>query len=140
MNNPVNILREPMQVTLTQGAPELDQYDDERAKAADHMEALEAQVAEKEKERAALWRKCRNLGASLDVAKAVTDTMRRERDTAQAQVAALWEALNEIARQKKTDELETEYDVEVADFESGYDECINRARAALNGLVKGEGV
>jgi len=41
------------------------------------------------------------------------------------------EALREIARQKKTDELETEYDVEVADFEGGYDLCIDRARATL---------
>jgi len=43
------------------------------------------------------------------------------------------EALEEIARQKKTDELETEYNVEVASFEDGYDLCIDRARAALSG-------
>lgn len=40
-------------------------------------------------------------------------------------------ALREIARQKRTDELGTKYDVECADFEGGYDECISRARAAL---------
>lgn len=40
-------------------------------------------------------------------------------------------ALREIAKQKRTDELETEYDVEYADFEGGFDDCINRARAAL---------
>ncbi len=39
--------------------------------------------------------------------------------------------LDGIAKQKRTDELETEYDVEVADFEGGYDACIDRARAAL---------
>lgn len=41
------------------------------------------------------------------------------------------EALEEIARQKRTDELETELDAEHADFEGGYDACIDRARAAL---------
>jgi hypothetical protein len=44
---------------------------------------------------------------------------------------ALRAALRDIARQKKTDELDTEYDVEVADFEGGYDSIIDIARAAL---------
>ena len=48
----------------------------------------------------------------------------------------LLEALREIARQKRTDELETEYDVECADFEGGYDAIINGARAAI---AKAEG-
>jgi len=50
---------------------------------------------------------------------------------AQAKIARLTEALKEIAHQKKTSELDTEYDVECADFEAGYDACIDRARAAL---------
>lgn len=45
-------------------------------------------------------------------------------------------ALREIAKQKKTNELVTEYDVEMADFEDGYDMCIDRARAALAGEKK----
>jgi hypothetical protein len=48
-----------------------------------------------------------------------------------ARVERLREALVEIAKQKKTDELETEHDVEVAAFEDGYDACIDRARAAI---------
>lgn len=48
------------------------------------------------------------------------------------------EAIREIAGQKKTDELETEYDVEVADFEGGYDMCIDRARAFLERVEEGE--
>jgi len=48
-----------------------------------------------------------------------------------AKIARLTEALKEIAHQKKTSELDTEYDVECADFEAGYDACIDRARAAL---------
>ena len=40
-------------------------------------------------------------------------------------------ALSEIARKTKTDELATECDVEFADFEDGYDACIDRAREAL---------
>ncbi len=44
------------------------------------------------------------------------------------------EALTEIAKQKKTDELETMTDVEYADFEDGYDASIDRARAALGGI------
>lgn len=59
-------------------------------------------------------------------------TENRERaEKAEAEVERLREALSEIAKQKRTDELETEYDVECADFEGGYDLCIDRARAAL---------
>ena len=36
-----------------------------------------------------------------------------------------------MLRLKRTNELETEYDAECADFEGGYDACIDRARAAL---------
>ena len=43
-------------------------------------------------------------------------------------------ALKEIAAQKRTDELETEHDVEYADFEEGYDACINRARSVIGKL------
>lgn len=50
---------------------------------------------------------------------------------AQAKIARLTEALKEISVQKKTSELDTEYDVECADFEGGYDVCIDYARAAL---------
>jgi hypothetical protein len=60
------------------------------------------------------------------------DTLRAERDALAARVERLEGALREIARQKKTDELDTEYDVEVADFEGGYDMCVDRARAALS--------
>ena len=42
-------------------------------------------------------------------------------------------ALRDIARQKKTDEMDTEYDVEYADFEGGYNAIIDVARAALKG-------
>ena len=48
----------------------------------------------------------------------------------EARIKELEEAINDIARQKKTDELETLYDVEVADFEQGYDDCIDVARKA----------
>ena len=52
------------------------------------------------------------------------------------------EGLAEIGRQKRTDELVTEYDVEVADFEAGYDLCVDRARATLaeiDALMGGDG-
>lgn len=48
-----------------------------------------------------------------------------------AEIAQVREMLAEISRQKKTTELETEYDVEVADFEDGYDMCVDTARAAF---------
>lgn len=48
----------------------------------------------------------------------------------------LREALEQIAIQKRTDELVTVLDVEFADFEGGYDLCIDCARAALS---SGEG-
>ena len=44
------------------------------------------------------------------------------------------EALKRIADQKKTDELDTEYDVETASFEDGYDMIIDVARRALASL------
>ena len=44
-------------------------------------------------------------------------------------------ALREIARQKKTNELETEYDVECASFEDDFDLAVDRARAALAELT-----
>lgn len=50
------------------------------------------------------------------------------------QYEAMVEALEKIAKQMKTDEIETEYDEAVADFEQGYDDCIDTARAALAAL------
>lgn len=41
------------------------------------------------------------------------------------------EALEKIASQKRTNELETACDVEYADFEQGYDDSIAIARAIL---------
>ena len=55
-------------------------------------------------------------------------------ETAEAKLATAVEALEDIANQKRTDELETEYDVECADFEGGYDACIDVARAAIRAL------
>jgi hypothetical protein len=57
--------------------------------------------------------------------------LERVKAEARSDVAGLVEALRDISRQKKTDELDTEHDVEFADFEGGYDACIDRARAAL---------
>jgi hypothetical protein len=51
---------------------------------------------------------------------------------AELTVAELVGALQKIAAQKKTTELDTEYEVECADFEGGYDAIIDVARAALN--------
>lgn len=59
------------------------------------------------------------------------DAMKVEQDALRQRVAVLTEALRNIAIQKRTDELITECDVEYADFEEGYDLCIDRARAAL---------
>lgn len=53
-------------------------------------------------------------------------------------IAELREALEEIARQKRTDELVTSVDVEYADFEQGYDDCIDCARAILAKLEEQE--
>jgi hypothetical protein len=48
-------------------------------------------------------------------------------DIAQAYLDLL-AAIEEIARQKKSTELDNEYEVECADFEDGYDACIDTAR------------
>ena len=50
-----------------------------------------------------------------------------------AENARLRRFAEDTARQKKTTELETEYDVECADFEGAYDFIIDNARAALGG-------
>jgi hypothetical protein len=46
------------------------------------------------------------------------------------------EALANIASQKKTDEIETEYEAECADFEAGFDTCVDVARSALTEIRK----
>ena len=59
-------------------------------------------------------------------------------EAAEAKLATATEVLGDIAKQKRTDELETEYDVECADFEGGYDACIDVARAAIHALKGGD--
>lgn len=61
------------------------------------------------------------------------DAMQDRIEALEAENARLREALADIARQKKTTELNTKYDVECAAFEDGYDMCIATARAALEG-------
>lgn len=58
-------------------------------------------------------------------------TLAAELAVAQQREAGLVAAMEIIAKQKRTDELDTEHDVEMADFEGGYDAAINVARAAL---------
>ena len=41
----ISALRIPMNVTLRNGAPELDEYDEQRKAAADRIEELEAKLA-----------------------------------------------------------------------------------------------
>ena len=52
-------------------------------------------------------------------------------EEARGEVARLRAALEKISMQKKSAELDTEYDVEFADFEEGYDACIEIARQAV---------
>ena len=66
-----------------------------------------------------------------DEANVKVETLDAELARVRARGERLVEALEDIAKQKRTDELDTEYDVEVADFEGGYDAVINVARAAL---------
>lgn len=48
-----------------------------------------------------------------------------------AEIERMQEVLKTISGQKKTTELETVADVEYADFEQGYDDMIDFARATL---------
>ena len=68
----------------------------------------------------------------------IANEQRARAETAEAKLATAVEALEDIANQKRTDELETEYDVECADFEGGYDACIDVARAAIHALKGGD--
>lgn len=81
-----------------------------RQDAAKEIRALRAKVREQEE-----WNSLR----AMDIV------------TLGQEVGRLREALEKISTQKKTNELDTEYDVEFADFEDGYDMCIDTARAAL---------
>ena len=53
-------------------------------------------------------------------------------EKAEAEAEKLRGVLLEMARQKRTDELETTYEVDCASFEDAHDMFIDRARAALN--------
>lgn len=57
--------------------------------------------------------------------------IRKETTDRAAETKRMRDALRRIAIQKKTNELVTEYDIENADFNHGYDTCIDVARAAL---------
>jgi phosphosulfolactate phosphohydrolase-like enzyme len=65
------------------------------------------------------------------------EALRQRAEAAEAERDRLAEYLGRIARQKRSDELETEADVEYADFTDGFDACVNVARAAA--LRHGEG-
>lgn len=103
-----------------------------RAQAAE-IERLEHRVAE--------WRSdYRSLESVHRIMRDANVRLINERDARAAPIDtpapepapdALRKAVEEIARQKKTTELVTACDVEYADFEDGYDMCIDRARAAL---------
>ena len=86
-------------------------------------------------------------GGSMSYTTRVVDVQGHDHNDANARLIALTpslaaallvaeKALRDISRQKKTDELETEYDVECADFEGGYDACVDTARAALSEIEK----
>lgn len=59
------------------------------------------------------------------------DKWKARAEAAEADVARLGEALGDIAHQKKTTEFAYPAFRDEADFEGGYDECVTRARAAL---------
>jgi DNA repair exonuclease SbcCD ATPase subunit len=94
---------------------------DAREAAADRIEAKAAEIERLEKA-CAEWAE-------------VSQSNYQRAKTAEAKLAKAVEDLGEIAQQKKTDELETEYDVEFADFEGGYDWCIDLARTTLAELT-----
>lgn len=58
-----------------------------------------------------------------------TKRIEKERDKYEAEYEKLREALEVIAHQPKTDELD--FDVELLDFEGGYDSIIDEARKSL---------
>ena len=55
-------------------------------------------------------------------------------EAAEAKLARVHGVLADFARQKKTTELETEYEVLNAAFEDAYDMFIDRSRAALKAM------
>ena len=71
-------------------------------------------------------------GSTWDVDAAIAAWNRRALPAAQPDPREA--ALRDIARQKKTDEMDTEYDVEYADFEGGYNAIIDVARVALRAV------
>lgn len=66
---------------------------------------------------------------------ATSDLIALAPQLAEALLVAM-DGLKGVSQQKRTDELATEHDVEVADFEGGCDDCINCARSALAAVNK----
>ena len=56
-----------------------------------------------------------------------------------AELAKAVEALGNIARQKKTAQIEAEGETEFSDFEGAYDMCIDVARATLAEIEEAKG-
>ena len=78
------------------------------------------------------WSLCHQCGGSGGVKPQPAPDLLTGYRAALDEIDRLREALQDIAKQKKTDELVTVCDVEYADFEDGYDMCIDTARAALH--------
>ncbi|WP_029313228.1 hypothetical protein [Acidiphilium angustum] len=111
--------------------------------AAEHERLVAERLAAVTAERDAAIADCQRwlkkyaeLQGATTVAYVERNVARKERDAVIAERDRLMAAVQEISRQKKATELETEYDVELADFEGGYDRCIDRARAAINPEAK----
>jgi len=114
-----------VQSILLQAAARISELEAENAVLLVTKEAAEAGLCHCKKE-------------AVDTMEANKADALHRAEAAEAKLAVAVERLTEIARQKKTDELETEYDVECASFEDGFDFCVDRARAALRALAGGE--
>ena len=65
--------------------------------------------------------------------------VKKIRDEVEAKLAKAVEALGNIARQKKTAQIEAEGETEFSDFEGAYDMCIDVARATLEEIEEAKG-
>ena len=71
---------------------------------------------------------------TAEAVKVVTDRIAE----LEAKLAEALEALRDIARQKRTDELASKHCAEFADFEGGYDACVDVARTTIAELAGGK--
>jgi DNA polymerase III delta prime subunit len=113
----VKRLRKRQEFESIDGYKRIEWKDEDALEAADRIEQLEREQDDL-------------VQAQQSLVETLSKSGRKRKD-AEAKLAKAVEALGNIARQKKTEQIEAEGETEFSDFEGAYDMCIDVARAVL---------